>query len=59
MLLVLMLMSGCVTVSTNAICDGLVSDVDALTVALAVDGGPQAQAAGVRLISGFDGACGL
>ncbi len=57
MLLVLMTMSGCADVSTSAICNALLSDVDAHTVALVADGGPMSKATGKRLIAGFDGAC--
>ena len=58
-LVTLSLVSGCATVSTSAICDGLGEAVDEHTVALVADGGPRSQATGVRLLAGFDGACGL
>ena len=58
MLLSLLLVSGCATVSQTAICDELDDDIDALNVALIEDGGPRSQEAGVAVISGFDGACG-
>ena len=57
MLLSLLLVSGCTTVSQTAICDELDDDIDALNVALIEDGGPRSQQAGVAVISGFDGAC--
>mgnify|MGYP000159088618 CR=1 FL=1 len=57
MLVSLLLLAGCVSVSQNAICDSLMAESDDLTVALLIDGGPLSQEAGVALISGLDGAC--
>ena len=51
-------LSGCMTVSANAVCDGSARLRDAHTVALLEDGGKQSVKTGAALIASIDAACG-
>ena len=53
-----MMLSGCMSVSGNAICDGTQRLRDAHTVALLEDAGKQSMKTGVSLIASIDAACG-
>ncbi len=53
----LLLVTGCVSVSETAICDGTERLRDAHTEALLADGGPQSQVTGARLLSALDAGC--
>lgn len=55
----LLLIGGCVSVQTAAICDGTIRSRDRLNVALIEDGGPESRMAGASLISQLDAACGM
>lgn len=55
----LLLIGGCVSVQTAAICDGTIRSRDRLNVALIEDGGPESRMAGASLISQLDAACGI
>lgn len=53
----LALLTGCVSASTGAICDGTAQARDRLNVALLQDGGPESQREGARLIGLIDAGC--
>ena len=53
----MLLLSGCVSVSAPAICKGTERPRDALTAALLADGGPQSTVAGANLIAKLDAGC--
>jgi hypothetical protein len=52
-----MLLAGCVSVQTSAICDGTIASRDMLTEALLDDAGPRSQVAGAILIQQLDRGC--
>jgi hypothetical protein len=52
-----MLLAGCVSVQTSAICDATLPSRDMLNQALLDDGGPRSQVAGAILIQQLDLGC--
>jgi hypothetical protein len=52
-----MLLAGCVSVQTSAICDGTIASRDMLTEALLDDAGSRSQVAGAILIQQLDRGC--
>ena len=56
--LLVMPVSGCVTASQPAICEGTASATDAHAAALVADGGPRSLVTGDLLIAQLDAGCG-
>ena len=54
----MMMLTSCLSVSGNAICDGTQRLRDAHTIALLEDAGKQSLKTGVSLIASIDAACG-